>query len=190
VADLVSLNVTKATEWHSWLEENHTKEKGVWLVFHKQGMPTITYDEALDEALAFGWIDSIIKRIDDKSYVRKFTPRRPSSIWSSSNIARIERLKREGRMKSAGLEAFAKRTDEVSLLERFNGNAKEVKVPPDLVKALRRNKTAWANFEHFAPSHRKRYLMWITAAKKPETRKKRIAEAVILIAGNLKDLLK
>jgi len=190
VAALGSLDVSKVAEWRSWLAKNHLKEKGVWLVFHKQGLPTITYDEALDEALAFGWIDSMIKRIDDKSYVRKFTPRQPWSTWSSSNIARIERLNKEGRMTRSGLEAFAKRTDEISLLERFNQEGEEVKVPRDLEDALRKNKKAWANFEHMAPSHRKRYLVWIAGAKKPDTRKRRIAEAVILISENLKNLMK
>ena len=190
MAELGSLDVSKAAEWRVWLAKNHSKEKGVWLVFHKQGLPTITYDAALDEALAFGWIDSVIRKIDDKSYVRKFTPRQPWSRWSSSNISRIERLREEGRMTRSGLEAFAKRTDEISLLERFNQEGEKVKIPRDLENALRKNKKARANFEHFAPSHRKRYLIWIAGAKKSETRKRRIAEAVMLISENRKNLLK
>lgn len=148
----------------------------------------MTYDEALDEALAHGWIDSIIRRIDDWSYVRKFTPRQPWSIWSSSNISRVERLKREGRMTKRGLEAFAKRTGEKSMLEKVNREG--ISVSKDLEDALRKNKKAWANFGKFAPSHRKRYLIWIGAAKRPETRKKRIDEAVVLISENLRNLLK
>jgi uncharacterized protein YdeI (YjbR/CyaY-like superfamily) len=187
---LKSLDVPDASGWHSWLLKCGSTEKGIWLVFHKKdsGLPTISYDDALDEALAFGWIDSIIKKIDDRSYARKFTPRQPWSIWSKSNIARVERLKKEGRMTERGLDSFAKRTGEVSLLEKFN--KEEMAVPKDLEDALRRNKKAQANFEHFAPSHRKRYLIWISGAKKPETRKKRIEEAVVLISKNVKDLLK
>jgi uncharacterized protein YdeI (YjbR/CyaY-like superfamily) len=172
------------------LKRNHSSAKGVWLVFHRKdsGLPTISYDDAVDEALAFGWIDSIIKRIDERSYARKFTKRQPRSIWSSSNISRVERLKKEGRMTEWGLQAFAKRTGEISLLEKFNQET--IEVPKDLENALKRNKKALANFKRMAPSHRKRYLVWISGAKKAETRQKRIDEAVILISKNVKDLLK
>jgi uncharacterized protein YdeI (YjbR/CyaY-like superfamily) len=176
--------------WHDWLLKNHQAKQGVWLVFHRKGsgIPTVTYDEALDEALAFGWIDSVIKKVDETSYVRKFTPRRPYSIWSSSNIARVGSLKREGRMTRWGLEAFAKRTSEVSVLEKVN--ARGAVVPKDFEAALRRDRKAWANFQAMAPSHRKRYIVWLAGAKRPETRKKRIAEAVVLVGRNVKNLLK
>jgi uncharacterized protein YdeI (YjbR/CyaY-like superfamily) len=188
MAEFGSLDVSEAEDWRSWLAKNHSKEKGVWLVFHKKGLPTINYGEALDEALAYGWIDSVIKKIDDESYVRKFTPRRPWSIWSSSNISRVEQLKKEGRMTKQGLEAFTKRTGEISMLEKANREG--ISVPKDLEDALRKNRKAWANFERFGPSHKKRYLIWIAEAKKSETRKKRIDEAVRLISENLKNLLK
>ena len=187
---LESLDVSKAQEWHSWLLKHHSSERGIWLVFHKKesGLPTISYDDALDEALAFGWIDSIIRRIDERSYARKFTPRQPWSIWSSSNISRVERLQKEGRMTRWGLQAFAKRTGKISLLEKFDREPTET--PKDLMNALKGNKKALANFERMAPSHRKRYLVWISGAKKAETRQRRIDEAVILISKNVKDLLK
>jgi uncharacterized protein YdeI (YjbR/CyaY-like superfamily) len=188
MADLEYLDVSKASDWRLWLRDNHARAKGVWLVFHKKGLPTITYDEALDEALAYGWIDSIIRRVDDWSYVRKFTPRQPWSIWSSSNISRVERLKKERRMTKHGLKAFEKRTDEISMLEQVTREG--TSVPKDLEDALRKNKKAWTNFGKFGPSHRKRYLTWIAAAKRPETRKRRIDEAVVLISENLKNLLK
>jgi uncharacterized protein YdeI (YjbR/CyaY-like superfamily) len=148
----------------------------------------MTYDEALDEALAYGWIDSILKKLDDSRHARKFTPRRPWSIWSRRNVERVEALKREGRMTKWGLDAFDKRTSEVSQLEKVNAEGSVV--PQDLIEALRRNKRASANFEKFAPGYRKKYLVWISAAKKPETRRKRIVEAVKLISENVKDLLK
>jgi uncharacterized protein YdeI (YjbR/CyaY-like superfamily) len=184
------LDVAKVEGWRRWLQTNRLSEPGVWLVFHNResGLPSITYDEALDEALAFGWIDSIIKKLDGRSFARKFTPRRPWSIWSSSNIARVERLKKEGRMTEWGLQAFEKRTGEISLLEKFNREG--ISTPKDLENALRKNKKAWFNFERFAPSYRKRYLMWISGAKSPETRKKRVKEAVALISKNVKNLLK
>ena len=184
---LETLEVEDAPGWRAWLRDNHLTKRGVWLVFRK-GAKSIGYDEAIDEALAYGWIDSIIRRVDDSRYVRKFTPRNPWSIWSALNIDRVKKLTAEGRMTRWGLDAFAKRTSEISRLERVNADG--LRMPSDLLKALRANPTAWNNFKDFAPSHRKRYAMWITDAKKPETRKKRIAEAVELVSRNVKDLLK
>jgi uncharacterized protein YdeI (YjbR/CyaY-like superfamily) len=190
---LVSLEVQEASEWRAWLAENHLTKQGVWLIFHRSGSgtPSISYEDAVDEALAFGWIDSIIKRIDGEKYARKFTPRRPGSIWSKSNITRVERLRVQGRMTEWGLRAFKRRTGRISLLERFNAReAQGAEVPMDFAKALRANRQAWANFQRMAPSHRKRYFVWIAGAKKPETRQRRIAEAVLLVGKNVKNLLK
>ena len=188
--DLQTLSVAGVTEWRSWLSRNHLGQQGVWLLFPRKGAAgkSITYQEAVDEALAYGWIDSVIKRVNSQTYTRKFTPRRPGSIWSKTNIDRVERLKAAGRMAKPGLEAFAKRTGEVSLLEKFN--AEGVKTPKDLEDALKGNRTAWANYQKFAPSYRKRYLIWISGAKRPETRQKRVSEAVHLISRNVKELLK
>ncbi len=185
-----TLDVSLAADWRSWLRKNHLVKAGVWLVFHKKdsGHPTISYDEAVDEALAFGWIDSIIKKVDEKKFARKFTPRRPGSIWSKYNLARVRKLNAGGRMTKWGLDVYAKRIGKISLLEEFD--AKETRVPKDFAAALKKNWLALDNFGRFGPSHRKRYLMWISSAKRPETRKKRIAEAVVLIARNEKDLLK
>ena len=187
---LETLDVATATDWRSWLDEHHLSKKEIWLVFHRKGskLPSITYGEALDEALAYGWIDSLIRKIDEEKYVRKFTPRKPSSIWSSLNIGHVNRLKKQGRMTKWGLEAFAKRTGEISQMEKTT--AEGTKIPRDLIEALKMNKTAWNNFQGFAPSHKKKYLIWISGAKRPETRKKRIDEAVVLISRNVKNLLK
>lgn len=185
--ELETLEVEDAAQWRLWLATNH-QSHGIWLVFRKKGAKSLSYDEAVDGALAYGWIDSLVRRIDDTKYARKFTPRKPWSIWSSSNIARVKRLQGEGRMTKWGLEAFAKRTSKVSMLERFN--AEGTKVPADLEEALRANAKAWSNYKKFAPSHRKRYAIWISAAKRPEARKRRITEAVDLISENVKDLLK
>lgn len=188
--ELGTLDVNSASEWRSWLAENHLACQGVWLVFHRSGagVPSVTYDEALDEALAYGWIDSVIKKIDGERYARKFTLRRPGSIWSKFNIERVGRLRREGKMTRWGLEAYRKKTGEVSQLERVN--AEGAVVPEDFEAALRKNRLAWSNFEHMAPSHKKRYLVWIAAAKRPETRQRRIGEAVVLVSRNVKNLLK
>ena len=187
--ELDTLEVERAAQWRSWLKNNHHGKHGVWLVFRKGGTAkSIGYDEALDEALAYGWIDSVIRKIDDGRYARKFTPRRPWSIWSSRNIDRIEKLKAEGRVTKWGLEAFSKRTSEISMLEKVN--AEGAKIPEDLQIALSANKRARDNFAKFGLGYRKKYLVWISGAKRPATRKKRIAEAVDLISQNVKDLLK
>ncbi len=188
--DLNTLDVASVSEWHSWLKANHTEEGGVWFVFHKRGSGagSVSYDDALDEALAWGWIDSVIRKVDDERYVRKFTPRRPGSVWSKLNIARVERLKREGRMTKWGLEAYGRRTSEISDLERVT--AAGAQVPSDLEAALRKDPKAWSNFNRMAPSHRKRYLVWIAGAKRPQTRRKRVVEAVKLIGRNVRNLLK
>ena len=186
--EIETFDATDPIRWREWLREHHHDGAGVWLVFYKGGKPTISYDDALDEALAYGWIDSVIRRIDDEKYVRKFSPRRPDSIWSSLNIDRVNKLRSEGRMTRWGLAAFEKRTSEVSMAEKVN--AEGAKVPRDFEDALKKNKRAWENFQRMAPSHRKRYLIWLAGAKRPETRKKRISEAVNLVAENVKNLLK
>jgi uncharacterized protein YdeI (YjbR/CyaY-like superfamily) len=188
--DLEVVEVDGSAGWRSWLRRNHLVKAGAWLVFRRAGSkgPSISYDEALDEALAYGWIDSVIRTVDESRYVRKFSPRRPGSIWSKSNIGRVERLLRDERMTKWGLEAYEKRTGEISMLEKIN--AEGAVVPFDLEAALRKRPMAWANFERMPPSHRKRYLVWIAGAKRPETRRKRIAEAAVLIGRNVKNLLK
>ncbi|HEV2139046.1 MAG TPA: hypothetical protein VGR53_09395 [Nitrososphaerales archaeon] len=137
-----TLRVSKTSDWRSWLEKNHDKEDGIWLVFLRKGSgaPSISYEEAVDEALAFGWIDSLVKKIDERQLARKFTPRRPWSIWSRLNILRVEKLIGEGRMTSKGLEAFKMRTPKISVLEKVNNEG--VTIPPDFGSALKRNKKA------------------------------------------------
>jgi uncharacterized protein YdeI (YjbR/CyaY-like superfamily) len=190
VLSLKTLQVPEPADRSSWLEKNHDKEDGVWLVFLKKGSDerSISYGEALDEALAFGWKDSLIKEIDNRRFVRKFTPRRPWSIWSKLNIVRVDKLIEDGRMTRWGLAAFKKRTQEISLLEKIN--AEGIVIPHDFEDCLRKNKKAWENFERFSPSYRKKYLIWISGAKTPVTRAKRIAEAVTLVSRNVKSLLK
>jgi uncharacterized protein YdeI (YjbR/CyaY-like superfamily) len=102
----------KASDWATWLGENHDKEKSVWVIFPKKstGETSISFEEALDIALAYGWIDISIRKIDERTYGRKFTPRRPDSSWSASNIENVKRLKRKGKIAKRGLEAFERRT--------------------------------------------------------------------------------
>jgi uncharacterized protein YdeI (YjbR/CyaY-like superfamily) len=179
-----------AETWRAWLHLNHLLEHEVWLIFYKAnaGEPGVSYDDALDWALCYGWIDSMIRKIDDLRYARKFTPRRSGSVWSKSNIDRVERLKDEGRMTERGLALFQDRSGETSLAEKFRAN--EPPFPDDLLDAIKKNRRAWENFQEFTPGYKRRYAMWISGARTAETRDHRIAEAVGLIAKNVKSLMK
>jgi len=177
-------------EWRVWLKRNHLLEQEVWLVYYKKeaGKLGVEYDESVDWALCYGWIDSLIKKIDDERYARKFTPRKVGSIWSKSNIMRVGRLIEEGKMTKYGLELFRERNNKLLFAEKFK--VKESPFPPEFFKAIKKNKQAWQNFQKFPPSHRRQYQMWITSAKKADTRDRRIEEAVSLIAENVKSLMK
>lgn len=180
------LYVTNRDEWRAWLEKNHNTKKEIWLIYYKKHTrkPTIAYDDAVEEALCFGWIDSIVKRIDDEKFTRKFTPRKDKSKWSESNKRRARKMIREGRMTKVGLALFKepkkKKGSKVEVVkEKFI-------VPPDLKKALAKNKRALENFNNFAHGYKKLYILWILDAKKKETREKRIRQAIKLLAQNKK----
>ena len=169
-------------EWRDWLDEHHASESEVWLVFHKlhTGVASIDYKDALDEALCFGWVDSLVKRLDDRRYARKFTPRRPDSRWSTTNRKRYEALKAGGRLKPAGIErpptdrGYGPRTARLPMPSRL---------PPYILAALRKHPAALRHFEALAPSQRRRYLGWIESAKREETKVRRLKEAIRLLAG-------
>lgn len=183
-----TLYVTSRDEWRAWLEKNHEAEKEVWLIYYKKhtNQPRIPYDDAVEEALCFGWIDSIVQKIDDERYAQKFTPRKSSSKWSESNKRRIRKLLKEGKLTQAGLAKISEgvlKTEEGSKSAR---KTKELVIPSYLSEALRANKKAWENFNNLPPSYRRQYVGWIATAKKEETRKKRIREAIELLARNEK----
>ena len=176
--------------WRDWLEDNHDKSTDVWLLFYKKhsGKVSVTYDEAVEEALCFGWIDGIIRRVDEDSYAQRFTPRKAGSMWSASNLTRMKRLIEDGRVSKTGMDAYFGRSKEKPAAERLKDQAS--RVPEDLEAALRRSELAWKNFRGFPPSHRREYVLWVVGAKRPETRKRRIDQAVSLIEKNTKELLK
>ena len=178
------------SEWRDWLKKSHLLEREVWLVYYRKGSgkPGVDYDESVDWALCYGWIDSLIKNIDDQKYARKFTPRKIGSIWSKSNIDRVEKLIKDGKMTKYGLRLFKERNNELSFAEKFK--VEEPPFPPEFFKAIKKNNQAWQNFQKFPPSHKRQYQMWITSAKKADTRDRRIDEAVRLIANNVKSLMK
>ena len=166
--------------WRAWLAKHHQSETEVWLVFYKQhtGKPSIDYGDALDEALCFGWIDSLVKRLDDARYARKFTPRKPDSKWSASNRKRYAVLRDSGRLMPAGLERPPTRRT-ATRPPRY-----ELKViPPYIQRVLRGRPAAWKTFQRLAPSHQRRYVGWIDSAKREETKLRRLQEAVELLAA-------
>jgi uncharacterized protein YdeI (YjbR/CyaY-like superfamily) len=164
--------------WRAWLQSHHAAHTGVFLLVAKKHVlarspQALTYEQALDEALCFGWIDGLVRRHDDDRFAIRFTPRRDDSIWSESNKARVARLVREGRMTPAGarLVAVAKKSGEWAAARRREHPV----VPPELQAALAGDAGARAFWDALAPSHQKLWLYWVTEAKRPETRARRVA---------------
>ena len=182
-----TLHVTNREDWRQWLKKNHDKEREVWLIFYKKhtGKPGVPYDDAVEEALCFGWIDSIIKRIDDEKFSRKFTPRKPGSKWSELNKKRVEKMIQQGRMTEAGL-ALIKAAKKSGKWEQVISHPEEFDLPPEVIKAISANEKAWENFNNLAPSYKKQYIGWITTAKKEETRQRRLKEAVEILTQGKK----
>ncbi len=169
-------------DWRKWLKQNHRTVDEIWLVFYKKGAgeQSLDYDSSLDEALCFGWIDSLIKKIDDTKYARKFTPRNEVSKWSGINKKRIGRLIKAGRMTKAGL-AVVTAAKANGCWDKPDRPPTVTEVPVELQAALKENKKALEYFNQLVPSHRTQYIMWIAMAKRPETRDKRIREAIALL---------
>ena len=166
-------------EWRRWLDENHSSVDEVWLVYYKKpsGKPRIPYNEAVEEALCYGWIDGKIKRINDNYFIQRFTPRRPGSRWSKYNIERIQRLINEGQMKPEGLKAYNRALERPHLIYENKADGDPV-VPEDLASALIKNGLAKTNFNKFPLSSRRMFIDWLNSAKKAETRPKRIEKIV------------
>ncbi len=183
-----TLYVTTRNEWRQWLKKNHNTKKEVWLIYYKKhtGKKRIPYDEAVEEALCFGWIDSTVRRIDDEKYAQKYTPRRAGSAWSKLNIKRAKAMIQQGRMAKAGLVLFKEIEKNRKESARELAAKKKFDVPADLKKALAKNKEALKNFNDFAPSYKKLYVWWVLDAKKKETREKRIKRVVSRAAQNMK----
>jgi uncharacterized protein YdeI (YjbR/CyaY-like superfamily) len=178
---------TSRGEWRSWLQENHSRVDEVWLVYFKKhtGQPSITYAESVEEALCFGWIDGIKKRIDEQRYAHRFTPRKAKSKWSALNIKRARMLIDQGKMAPSGLACFDQRIKyDDGFIEAKTGP--DPSLPPEIEKALKSNSKAWANFTALAPGYRKQYIGWLVTAKRPDTRARRLNEAVRLLEENKK----
>ena len=172
-----------AAAWRSWLEMNHASSDGVWLILTKKGgtSTALTYADALDEALCFGWIDGQMRRRDEGSTFQGMTPRRPRSIWSARNVANVERLERDGRMQEAGrVQVLAAQADG-RWANAYGGPASAV-TPDDLAVALAANPSAQAWFDALTSTNRYAVIYRITSVKRPETRSRKIAEAVAALA--------
>ena len=169
-------------EWRDWLAEHHESDSEVWLIFHKQhtGVPSIDYSDALDEALCFGWVDSLVKRLDDRRYARKFTPRRADSRWSTANRKRYAALKASGRLKRSGLERAP--TDRTYDLPPPRLELPS-RLPSYIQAALRQRPAARRTFEALPPGQRRRYVAWIDSARREETKARRLKEAIRLLAA-------
>jgi uncharacterized protein YdeI (YjbR/CyaY-like superfamily) len=167
-----------SADFRRWLEENHATATELWVGFYKRdsGKPSITWPESVDQALCFGWIDGIRKRVDKISYKIRFTPRRRSSIWSAINIKRAEELARQKRMRPAGLKAFAARIENKSGIYSYEQRTTELAEP--YATHLKKNKAAWNFFGMQPPSYRKMIGWWIVSAKKEETRMARLAKLI------------
>ncbi|KAM7193079.1 Bacteriocin-protection, YdeI or OmpD-Associated domain containing protein [Naviculisporaceae sp. PSN 640] len=173
------------TAWETWLEANHTVSSGLWLKISKKasGIPSVTYAEALDTALCYGWIDGQKKTHDEQHFLQKFTPRRKNSTWSKRNVGKIAKLIEAGRMKPAGQrEVDAAKAD--GRWERAYSSPSNIQVPADLEAALNRNKKAKTFFEALKKSKRYMILLRIEMVKRPETRKRKIDEFVAMLADN------
>lgn len=173
-------------QWRRWLQANHRKERSVWLIYYKKkaNMPTITWSEAVDEALCFGWIDSTARPVDDEKFMQFFTRRKPGSVWSKINKEKVQRLIDEGLMTPAGYESIeaAKQNGSWSILDQVE----ELKIPRDLEKEFRSYPGSKAYFKSLSRSVKKSILQWLVLAKRPETRQKRITEIASLAAQKLK----
>jgi uncharacterized protein YdeI (YjbR/CyaY-like superfamily) len=170
-------------EWRSWLEENHDKCKGIWLIYFKKGSgrPRVPYDDAVEEALCFGWIDSTVKSMDEERYRQLFTPRNPRSGWSELNMRRMEQLIKDGRMTGAGLAKFRD-----PAAHRSTTRDLDYVTPPGFMEALEKDPIALAYFHKLPPSQTKLYFRYINGAKRDETKQKRITESVDLLGQGRK----
>jgi uncharacterized protein YdeI (YjbR/CyaY-like superfamily) len=164
--------------WRRWLAKNSERCDEIWLAFYKKasGKQTISYDHAVEEALCFGWVDGRKKKLDEECYAFRFTPRKPRSAWSKSNLQRVERLIAEGRMKPAGLNAYNR--------ERLEVPPMPTVMPKHLEERFRKQRVAWGNYQKFPPGYRRLTTGWIALAKREETQVKRIEKLIEFAARN------
>jgi uncharacterized protein YdeI (YjbR/CyaY-like superfamily) len=179
--ELMTLDLRTRQQWRTWLGKHHLSSPGVWLAFYKDhtGVESIPYEDSVREALCFGWIDSLIKRLDGDRYARKFTPRQPTSKWSDLNRKRWQELQAAGLLTAAGLAAAP--TDNT-----YAPRPAIPDLPAYITEALQANPKAWSFFQKLAPTYRRHFVLWIHSAIRPDTREKRIRESLALLASGRK----
>lgn len=187
---LETIYASDRNTWRIWLEKNHYTSIGIWLIYYKvkSGKPSVQYSEAVKEALCFGWIDSKVKSLDEDRYKQIFTPRKQKSVWSKLNKQYIEELIEQGLMTEAGLKKIeaAKQDGSWITLDAIEA----LTIPIDLQQALQANERANSNFEAFSNSLKKNILVWIDSAKRPETRRARIEQAISSAVQNKNPLVR
>ena len=176
--NLISLDVRTRAEWRQWLAEHHASSPGIWLVRHKQhtGVESMPHEDLVCEALCYGWIDSLIKRLDQDRYAIKVTPRKETSKWSDINRKRWKRLKAAGLLEPPGLAA-------APTANTYAPRPAIPELPPYIAKAFKANPKAWRYFQALARTYRRDFVVWIHTAKRPETRAKRIRESLALLSA-------
>ncbi|HLF32823.1 MAG TPA: YdeI/OmpD-associated family protein [Cyclobacteriaceae bacterium] len=180
--NLQLLTLYNPRDWGKWLKVNHSNSEGIWLKFFKKdaGIPALTYEEALMEALCYGWIDGLSNSYDEKSWIRKFTPRRSKSVWSKRNTERINRLISEGRMKPAGMKQVEAAKADGRWVKGYDP-PKDMTMPKDFLKELSKNKKAKTFFETLNKANTYAIGWRLQTAKKPETRIKRMKEILVML---------
>src|SRR5215204_5035725 len=179
--ELLMLDVRSRQQWRAWLAKHHTSSPGVWLVFHKAhtGVTSIRYEDAVREALCFGWIDSLIKRLDDDRYAFKVTPRKATSKWSDLNRKRWTELQAAGLLTSAGLAA-------APTSNTYAPKPVIPVLPAYIATALRAHSKAWAFFRALSPAYRRDFVVWIHTAKRADTRERRLRESIAILTSGKK----
>lgn len=165
-------------EWRAWLAKHHASSQGIWLVRHKQhtGTASMPYEDVVREALCFGWIDSLVRRLDDERYAIKVTPRKPTSKWSDINRRRWHELEAAGLLAAPGRAA-------APTANTYAPRPRIPVLPAYIANGLKANLAAWRQFQALAPSHRRQYVVWIHTARRPETRERRIRESIRLLSA-------
>jgi uncharacterized protein YdeI (YjbR/CyaY-like superfamily) len=166
-------------DFRAWLAEHHETEIELLVGFYKKGTgrPSITWPESVDQALCFGWIDGVRRRLDEASYSIRFTPRKARSTWSAVNVKRMEELVEQGLAAPAGVAAFERRAEDRTAIYAYE-QRRAARLDPDQQRRLRANERAWAFFEAQPPSYQRTATHWVTSAKKPETRERRLAQLI------------
>jgi uncharacterized protein YdeI (YjbR/CyaY-like superfamily) len=182
-----TLHVTTREEWRDWLAANGTDCSHIWLIYHKKhtGKPSLPYGDAVEEAICFGWIDATVRRLDEERYMQRFTPRRPRSKWSATNRRRAEALLAAGLVEDEGLARIEEARGNGAWAKAF-AEETDVEMPQELAAALKANAKAATNFAGLPAGQRKHFIGWVAVARKPETRQRRAAEAVELLAAGKK----